>query len=66
VHAEGVFGARPSRLQRVQTHARNDGRKPPPEVVDPVGPGAADAQPGILDRLISLRERSQRRWAMAA
>ena len=45
---------RPPRAQHVEAHPRDDGREPPPEVVDAARPGALEPQPRLLHRVVRL------------
>jgi hypothetical protein len=48
-----------ARAQHVERHARHHGRQPSGEVLDLAGVGAAEAQPGILDRVLGLAQRAE-------
>ena len=57
--AEWLFAPPVARSQDVQADAGDDRRQPAAEVVDLARVGAADPQPGLLDGVVSLRERAE-------
>jgi hypothetical protein len=59
VHVQGILPARRSRAQHVQAHARHDRRQPPPQVVDTTDIPAAQPNPGFLDGVLRLADRSE-------
>jgi len=48
-----------ARPQDVQAHARDDGCQPSTEVVDLLGIGAAQSQPGFLNGIVHVAQRAQ-------
>ena len=59
VHVQGILPARRSRSQHVQAHARHDRRQPSPQVVDTTDIRAAESDPGFLDGVLRLADRSE-------
>jgi hypothetical protein len=59
VHVQGILPARRSRSQHVQAHARHDRRQPSPQVVDTTDIRAAQSDPGFLDGVLRLADRSE-------
>ncbi len=56
---ERLLAARLARAQHVQAYARDDGRQPALQVVDAAAVGAAEPEPGLLDRVLGLAERPE-------
>src|SRR5262245_14232168 len=56
---ERLFAPGAARTEHIQTHSGDDGRQPAREVFDPRGVGAAETQPGLLDGVVSLSQRSE-------
>ena len=52
---ERILAPRAPRLQLVQADPRDDGGEPAAEVLDRVGVGAVEPQPGLLDGVVGLR-----------
>ena len=59
VDAERLLATRPARAQHVQRHARDHRGQPCSEILDVARVGAAEPQPGVLDRVVSLAERPE-------
>src|SRR5438445_11778746 len=59
VQVQGILPARRSRSQHVQAHARHDRRQPSPQVTDTTDIGAAQSDPGFLDGVLRLADRSE-------
>ena len=53
---EGLLASMLAGAQHVQTYPRDYGGEPRGEVLDAVGVGAGQAQPGLLHRVIGLAE----------
>ena len=54
VGLEGRFAARPARSQHVEADTPDDRRQPRAQVVDIAPVGAAEPEPGLLDRVVGL------------
>jgi len=50
---------RPARAQHVQAHSRDHGGQPSAQVLDAARPGAAQANPGLLHRVVGLARRAE-------
>ena len=48
-----------ARSQRVQRDSRNDRGQPPSQVLDAIGVGAAEPQPGFLNGVVGLAHRAE-------
>jgi hypothetical protein len=57
--ADRILAPRLPRPQLVEREARDDGRKPAAHVLDRLGVGAVDAQPGLLEHVVGIGERAQ-------
>jgi hypothetical protein len=56
---QGFFAARAARAKHVKADAGDDGGQPSAKIFDRVGIGAPEAQPGFLDGVVGLAERTQ-------
>ena len=59
MHVQGILPARRSRSQHVQAHARHDRRQPSPQVLDSADIRPAQSDPGFLDGVLRLADRSE-------
>ena len=59
IHLERLFTPRSARAEHVQRHACDNRRQPAAKVLDLARIGAAEAQPGVLDGVVSLAERAE-------
>src|SRR5260370_42372254 len=57
--SEGRLAPGVARPQHVEAHPGNDRGQPAAEVLDLTRAGSAEAQPGVLNRVVGLRERTQ-------
>ena len=54
-----LLGPRRARAQHVEAQPRDDGRQPPPEVLDSTRVRAADPDPGFLNGVVGLAPRAE-------
>jgi hypothetical protein len=59
VRGHGLLASRRARTQHVQAHACDDRRQPSAEVLDVARVGAAETEPGLLDRVVGLVHRAE-------
>ena len=59
VHVERLLAACLARTKHVERHPRDNRGEPPAEVLDRAGVGAAEANPGLLHRVVRLAQRAQ-------
>ena len=59
VRVQRFFAPRLARAQHVEAHTRHDRRQPAAEVLDLAGVGAAEPEPGFLDRVVRLVQRAE-------